>query len=102
MWGAYWPVFALGIAARWCVQSILDNAPHYAMPLDSGRDARNTTFPKPFRWMILNQNFHGAHHHSPQTHWGELPALYAKMNVPLDGSWFTAQARQFRGPVRLH
>ncbi|MGN6516338.1 MAG: fatty acid desaturase family protein [Rhizomicrobium sp.] len=101
MWGARWPVFALGIAARWCVQSILDNAPHYAMPLDSGRDARNTTFPKLFRWMILNQNFHGAHHHAPQTHWLGLPALYAKMNVPQDGSWFAAQLRQFRGPVHL-
>jgi fatty acid desaturase len=52
--------------------------------------------------MILNQNFHGAHHHSPQTHWLELPALYSKMNVPQDGSWFAAQVRQLRGPVRLH
>ncbi|HWA30952.1 MAG TPA: fatty acid desaturase [Rhizomicrobium sp.] len=101
MWGAHWPVFALGIVARWCVQSILDNAPHYGMPLESGRDARNTVFPKPFRWMILNQNFHGAHHHSPQTHWRDLPALYAKLNAPQDGSWFTMQLRQFRGPVRL-
>ncbi|HEY7977841.1 MAG TPA: fatty acid desaturase [Rhizomicrobium sp.] len=102
MWGAHWPVFALGIVARWCVQSILDNAPHYAMPLDSGRDARNTTFPRPFRWMILNQNFHGAHHHSPQTHWLELPAAYAASGEPEDGSWFVAQLRQLRGPVRLH
>jgi fatty acid desaturase len=100
-WGASWPVFAAGIAARWCVQSILDNAPHYAMPTDSGRDARNTRFPKPFRWMILNQNFHGVHHHSPQTHWLELPHAYAASGAAEDGSWFTAQARQFRGPVRL-
>lgn len=101
MWGSRWPVFALGIVARWCVQSILDNAPHYGMPLESGRDARNSAFPKFFRWMILNQNFHGAHHHSPQTHWLDLPALYARMNVPQDGNWFTMQLRQFRGPVHL-
>jgi fatty acid desaturase len=51
--------------------------------------------------MILNQNFHGAHHHAPRTHWVDLPAAYAASGAPQDGSWFTAQARQFLGPVNL-
>ncbi|HWD48389.1 MAG TPA: fatty acid desaturase [Rhizomicrobium sp.] len=100
-WGAHWEIFACCLLARWCVLSILDNAPHYAMPLDSGLDARNTTFPRPFRWLILNQNFHGVHHHSPQTPWHHLPASFAQQNTPTHGSWFAAQARQFRGPVQL-
>jgi fatty acid desaturase len=51
--------------------------------------------------LILNQNFHGVHHHSPQTPWHHLPASFAQQNTPTHGSWFAAQARQFRGPVQL-
>jgi len=100
-WGASWPVFVACIFARWSVLSILDNAPHYGMPLDSGLDARNTRFPAIVRWLILNQNFHGEHHRAPQTHWQELPAAFAASGAAQHGSWFAAQARQFVGPVRL-
>ena len=101
LWGSMWWVFVGCVVARWIVLSILDNAPHYAMPLDSGLNARNTRMPRPLRWLILNQNFHGMHHHTPQTHWQELPKTFEGASKPYDGSWAFALIRQFRGPQRL-
>jgi fatty acid desaturase len=101
LWGAFWPVFAGCIAARWSVLSLLDNAPHYRMPLDSGLDARNTRLPSFARWFVMNGNYHGIHHHAPQLCWHELPAAFARAGATSEGSWFAALARQFRGPVGL-
>ncbi|HEY5337975.1 MAG TPA: fatty acid desaturase [Rhizomicrobium sp.] len=101
LWGSLWWVFAGAVVARWIVLSILDNAPHYAMPLDSGLNARNTHMPRILAWLILNQNFHGVHHHAPQTHWQDLPAAFQNAKRPLDGNWAVALVRQFRGPQRL-
>jgi fatty acid desaturase len=101
LWGALWWVFAACVLARWSVLSLLDNAPHYAMPLTSGLEARNTSMPIAFRWMILNQNFHGEHHQTPKRHWSELPAAFRQSSLDHDGSWIAAVLRQFRGPVEL-
>jgi fatty acid desaturase len=101
LWGALWPVFAGCIAARWSVLSLLDNAPHYGMPLDSGLNARNTRLPVVARLFVMNGNYHGIHHHAPQLGWQELPAAFARSGAPLEGGWLAALARQFRGPVRL-
>lgn len=100
-WGAAWPVFAACVAARWSVQSLLDNAPHYGMPLDSGLDARNTSMPVFLRLLVMNGNYHGIHHHSPQLHWRALPAAFARSGAETEGSWLAAVARQFRGPIEL-
>jgi fatty acid desaturase len=100
-WGAAWPVFVACIAARWSVLSLLDNAPHYAMPLDSGLDARNTAMPSLGRLLVMNGNYHGAHHHAPQLCWHELPQAFARSGAATEGSWFAAVARQFRGPLHL-
>jgi len=101
LWGAQWWVFAACVFARWSVLSLLDNAPHYAMPLTSGLEARNTYMPAVFRWLILNQNFHGEHHLTPKRHWTELPAAFRQSALSHDGSWIGAVLRQFRGPVEL-
>lgn len=101
LWGAQWWVFAACVLARWCVLSLLDNAPHYGMPLTSGLEARNTSMPVMLRWLILNQNFHGEHHQTPKRHWSELPAAFRQSNLDHDGSWIGAVLRQFRGPVAL-
>jgi fatty acid desaturase len=101
LWGALWWVFAACVLARWSVLSLLDNAPHYAMPLTSGLEARNTSMPVAFRWMILNQNFHGEHHQTPKRHWSELPGAFRQSALTHDGSWIAAVLRQFRGPVEL-
>jgi fatty acid desaturase len=49
----------------------------------------------------MNGNYHGTHHHAPQLCWHELPGAFARSDAPLEGSWFAAVARQFRGPVTL-
>lgn len=100
-WGTAWPSFAACIAARWSALSLLDNAPHYGMPLDSGLDARNTAMPAVGRLLVMNGNYHGAHHHAPQLSWHELPLAFARSGAATEGSWFAAVARQFRGPLDL-
>jgi fatty acid desaturase len=101
LWASAWPVFVCCIAARWSVLSLLDNAPHYGMPLDSGLNARNTAMPALGRLLVLNGNYHDVHHHAPDLRWHELPRAFARSGAALEGSWFAAVARQFRGPVRL-
>jgi fatty acid desaturase len=100
-WHAQWWVFAACILGRWSVLSLLDNAPHYGMALDSRQEARNTTFPRFLSFLVLNQNFHGVHHHTPDMHWTELPDAYRAQSLDNDGTWLAAVLRQFRGPVRL-
>jgi fatty acid desaturase len=101
LWGPLWPVFAGCIAARWSVLSLLDNAPHYGMALDSGVDARNTTMPALARLFVMNGNYHGIHHGAPQLRWHELPGAFDGSGSALEGSWLAGIARQFRGPIPL-
>jgi fatty acid desaturase len=101
MWGSAWPVFATCIGARWSVLSLLDNAPHYGMPLDSGLDARNTLLPKWGQWLMMNGNYHGIHHRAPQLGWHELPTAFIRSGAAAEGAWAAAVLRQFRGPIRL-
>ena len=101
LWAAAWPVFACCIAARWSVLSLLDNAPHYGMPLDSGLDARNTALPSFARVLVMNGNYHGTHHHAPQLRWHELPAAFARSGAAAEGNWFVALLQQFRGLLHL-
>ncbi len=98
-WRAQWWVFALCILGRWSVLSVLDNAAHYGMPLDSRQEARNTRFPSRLSFLVLNQNFHGVHHQNPDLHWSALPQAFGTADD--DGPWLGAVARQFHGPVRL-
>lgn len=101
LWGAWWPVFVASIVVRWFMLSLLDNAPHYAMPLDSGLNARNTRMPSWTSWLVLNQNFHGVHHHHPQLHWRDLPGKFQQAEQRYEGGWLGALLRQFRGPIEL-
>ena len=100
-WGAHWPVFAAAIAARFAVLSLLDNAPHYGTPRDSGTRACNSTLPRPFGLLVLNANFHGVHHQATQLSWQELPREFARSGAVYDARWIAMVLRQFRGPVRL-
>lgn len=101
LWGAHWSVLLAGIAARGCVQSLLDNAPHYAMPLDSGLNASNTRLPAGLNLLVLNSNYHDVHHHAPQLSWQKLPAAFSETGAALHGGWLASVLRQFRGPLHL-
>jgi fatty acid desaturase len=95
LWHAHWPVLVACILVRFMMLSLLDNAPHYGTPKDSGTRAFNTTLPPAFRWLVLNGNFHGVHHYAPQLSWLELPrAFEGKFDMP----WIAMVLRQFRGP----
>ncbi|HXL99547.1 MAG TPA: fatty acid desaturase [Rhizomicrobium sp.] len=100
-WGAHWPLLVLAVAARFCVLSLLDNAPHYGTPRDSGTRAYNTLLARPLRWLVLNANFHGVHHQAPQLAWQELPRTFDRSGQSYSGSWIACVLRQFRGPMRL-
>ncbi|HTQ14073.1 MAG TPA: fatty acid desaturase [Rhizomicrobium sp.] len=101
LWGVWWPVLGACILVRFAMLSILDNAPHYGTAKDSGNWAYNTTMPRAFRWLVLNGNFHGVHHHAPQLSWRELPTTFAEKKWRFEGSWLAMVLRQFRGPVRI-
>jgi fatty acid desaturase len=98
LWGAAWPVLAACILTRFMMLSLLDNAPHYGTPKDSGTRAFNTTLPRPLRWLVLNGNFHGVHHYAPQLSWLELPRNF---RGGFDMPWIRMVFRQFRGPMRI-
>jgi len=98
LWHAYWPVLVACVLTRFMMLSLLDNAPHYGTPKDSGTSAFNTTLSPALRWLVLNGNFHGVHHWAPQLSWLELPhAFDGKFDMP----WIAMVFRQFRGPVRI-
>lgn len=101
LWSGHWSVLAAAIVARWSLQSLLDNAPHYGMPLDSGLNASNSKMPEWARILVLNSNYHDVHHHAPQLSWQVLPRAFAETRAPLHGSWAAAVLRQFRGPLHL-
>jgi fatty acid desaturase len=100
-WGAHWPLLVATIFTRFAMLSILDNAPHYGTPKDSGTRAFNTTLSPVVRWLVLNGNFHGVHHKAPQLSWRELPGTFAQDGAGFDGSWVAMVLRQFRGPLRI-
>jgi fatty acid desaturase len=100
-WGAHWPVLAGLYAARWVMLSLLDNAPHYATPIDSGQAARNTYLPRALSWLVMNANLHGVHHEFSDLSWQELRRIFNDSKLAYDGSWLAGVLRQLRGPVRL-
>jgi fatty acid desaturase len=100
-WGAHWPIFALAIAARFLVLSLLDNAPHYGTALDSGTYARNTRLPCWAQWVVGGHNFHGVHHGATGLKWQELRAVFEQSGRSYEGSWTAMVLRQFRGPLVL-
>jgi fatty acid desaturase len=100
-WGAHSLIFVAAFAARWMVLSLLDNMPHYGTAMDGGFDGHNMKAPRPLRWLILNQNFHGLHHRSPHLPWFELPAQFESSGEGYSADWLTALLAQLRGPVEL-
>jgi fatty acid desaturase len=100
-WGPHWIVFVASLGARFCILSLLDNAPHYATPIDSGTRARNSWLPRSASWAVLDHNFHGVHHASPGLRWQELRAAFERSGAEYEGTWTTTVLRQFQGPVAL-
>ncbi|MDB5364302.1 MAG: hypothetical protein JWM77_229 [Rhodospirillales bacterium] len=97
--GTSWPWVAAALLARGVTISVLDNAPHYGTPVDSGQDATNSRAPAPLRALLLNSNFHGIHHARPNLPWSALPQAFVATGARYGAAWLDMVLRQFRGPV---
>ncbi|GIL39735.1 fatty acid desaturase family protein [Roseiterribacter gracilis] len=97
--GDAWPWVAAALLLRGVTISVLDNAPHYGTPVDSGQDATNSRAPAFLRALLLNSNFHGIHHARPNLPWSALPQTFVAMGARYGAAWLSMVLRQFRGPL---
>jgi len=100
-WSGRWPLFAATITARFFMLSLLDNAPHYATPLDSGTYARNSRLPLWASCLVAGHNFHGVHHGATGLKWQQLRNAFVNSGAAYEGTWTAMVLQQLRGPVVL-
>jgi len=99
IYGARWPILAALLAVRAFISSQLDHAPHHGTPLERRDHALNLSAPRWLQHVLLNFNFHRAHHRHPHLPWRSLPALAD--TEPGDIPFARAVLRQWRGPIAL-
>jgi fatty acid desaturase len=99
LYGACWPILVAMLAVRAFLASQLDHAPHHGTPLDRREHALNLSAPRWARAILLNFNFHRAHHEHPHLPWRALPARAT--HEPGDISFARGVLRQWRGPIAL-
>jgi fatty acid desaturase len=91
LWGA--------VGARAVIVSLADNAYHYRTRLERPLDAMNLRLPRTLEAFLLAFNLHQVHHRHPGLHWYQLRAAFDADGDDWHLDWFTAVARQARGPV---
>lgn len=99
LWGGLWWCVLLLLAWRALVISLVDNAFHYATPLDDKFYALNLRLPQWLSRTILHFNLHRAHHRDVRAPWSALPQI-AELDAH-DPSFVRAVLRQWRGPIAL-
>jgi fatty acid desaturase len=99
LYGPRWPILAGLLAARAFISSQLDHAPHHATPLERRDHALNLTAPRWLQYVLLNFNFHRAHHRHPHVPWRSLPRFADA--EPADIPFVRGVLRQWLGPVAL-
>lgn len=102
LYGEHAWMLAGAMAGRGLLISLVDNAFHYATPLDDVRYARNLELPAALSRLLLHFNLHGAHHLRPRVAWQQLPDWHRQSGQGYQGSWFTTIFRQLRGPIPEH
>lgn len=101
LYGAAWPVLALGLFGRAVLVSMLDNAFHYGTNLSNRRGAMNFSLPAWVSHLILHFNLHDVHHRLPQLCWIHLPRAFAETNGQYHYNFLIGCLRQLRGPIVL-
>ncbi len=101
-YGQAWWMLLLYLYGRGLLISLVDNAFHYATPLDDVRFARNLSLPAPLSRLLLHFNLHGAHHARTRVPWRDLPASHRQSGQGYQDEWFAAIFRQFGGPIAEH
>lgn len=92
-------MLAAALVARAVLISVADNAYHYGTRLDARLEAMNLRLPGPLERFVLAFNLHNVHHRHPGLPWYELRAAFAADGDQFHLGWFTAVARQLRGPI---
>lgn len=92
-------MLAAALAARAVLISVADNAYHYGTRLDAPLEAMNLRLPRPMERFVLAFNLHSVHHRHPGLRWYELRSAFAADDDQFHLGWFTAAARQLRGPI---
>jgi fatty acid desaturase len=99
LYGPFWWVLALALAARAFLVSFHDNIYHYANPLEDPQAGWDLSLPRWGRLWLLNFNHHATHHHRPTEPWTALPAAQAALGRRYEARWLPAALRQLRGPI---
>ena len=89
------------LAARAVLISVADNAYHYGTRLDAPLEAMNLRLARPLELFVLAFNLHSVHHRHPGLPWHELRPAFAADDDRFHLGWFTAAARQLRGPISV-
>jgi fatty acid desaturase len=99
LYDSRWPILVTMLAVRAFLASQLDHAPHHGTPLDRREHALNLAAPRWLRAVLLNFNFHRAHHEHPHLPWRALPSRAT--HEAGDISFAHGVLRQWRGPIAL-
>ena len=98
-YGAHWWMLLAVLAGRAFLVSVADNAYHYGTTLDAPLEAMNLRLPRLLESFVLAFNLHGVHHQHPGLPWHELRGAFLAGGGRFDLGWWSAVARQFRGPI---
>lgn len=101
LYGQFWWMLALALAGRAVLISFLDNAYHYATPVDDVLYAHDLRLPGPLALAMLNFNLHGVHHHHPALPWNGLARAFAADGHAYEGALPSIALRQLRGPLAV-
>ncbi|MCK6419033.1 MAG: fatty acid desaturase [Alphaproteobacteria bacterium] len=100
VYGALWPLCLLLIGGRALMISIMDNAYHYATPLDNSIPAKELRVPLLISRIILHFNHHATHHAHPGLSWSQLPLHHQRQGGVYHENFMRAVIAQFKGPLR--
>lgn len=92
-------MLALAVAGRALLISLADNAYHYGTRLEASLEAMNLRLPRALEAFLLAFNLHSVHHRHPGLPWHALRVAFVADDDHFHQSWFTAAARQLRGPI---
>ncbi|MFD4439371.1 fatty acid desaturase [Nocardia sp. NPDC058519] len=100
-YGAHGWMLLAAIGGRALIISLSDNAYHYGTDLELPRAAMNLRLPRMLERFALSFNLHDVHHRHPGLRWYELRSRFDAEGGRYHLGWFSAVARQLRGPIEL-
>lgn len=87
------------LLVRGFIVSTADNLPHYGTPLNQVLYSYNMRAHPIWQKILLNFNYHRAHHNHPKVSWKYLPEVFEATDGKLDVGYWAQWRRQFRGLI---